>query len=670
MKCLPIITLDGPAGVGKSTLAKRLATILGIPYLDTGAMFRTIALRLGPGAEALPEDELRARCKAFRFKLQGGGEHSVLLCNGVPVGPEIRTEEVGRLASRLATSTVVRDCLKEAQRSLGESGLVAEGRDMGTVVFPTARFKFFLDARPEVRGMRRFEELQAKGEPADLAQITEMIRQRDDMDRNRAVAPLKPAADAVIVDTSDLGIEGVLKVLTDTVAASSERIVREVRYCPKDAAEGAVSGMRDAAFSHMAGDGSISMVDVGSKNITRRVAIVRGAVEMNAHTLGLLKEHALPKGDVLVTAQVAGIMAAKRTSELIPLCHPVPLSFVDVRFEIQDEPPAVLIESEARTSDRTGVEMEAIIAAQVAAATIYDTVQGRSEGYGYPRRAACAQIRGAHGHVRAPRVLRGADLIMLAYPNISPVALSLGPVQVHWYGLMYLFAFLAGWGLARWRASRPAWIAAGWNGQKVDDLLTWIMLGVVAGGRLGYVLFYDLPVYLDQPSEDFQDLERRHVVSRRPHRRIADGLVVEPPQQEEVHGRGGLRRSSRSAGTLLWAHREFHQRRALGRGYGWPLGDGVSYGRPAARAILRSCTRPGLKVWSCSSSCGSIRPGSVPPGAFPACSRCCTACSVLPWSLSASQIPSSAIWLSAGSRWGSFCVFLCLSRGSGCCSGL
>ena len=141
---------------------------------------------------------------------------------------------------------------------------------------------------------------------------------------------------------------------------------------PEDAAEDAVSGMRDAAFSHMAGDGSISMVDVGSKNITRRVAIVRGAVEMNAHTLGLLKEHALPKGDVLVTAQVAGIMAAKRTSELIPLCHPVPLSFVDVRFEIQDEPPAVLIESEARTSDRTGVEMEAIIAAQVAAATIYD----------------------------------------------------------------------------------------------------------------------------------------------------------------------------------------------------------------------------------------------------------------------------------------------------------
>lgn len=98
--------MDGPAGVGKSTLAKRLATILGIPYLDTGAMFRTIALRLGPGAEALPEDELRARCKAFRFKLQGGGEHSVLLCNGVPVAPKSVPKKSGGLASHLATSTV------------------------------------------------------------------------------------------------------------------------------------------------------------------------------------------------------------------------------------------------------------------------------------------------------------------------------------------------------------------------------------------------------------------------------------------------------------------------------------------------------------------------------------------------------------------------------------
>ena len=366
MNALPIITLDGPAGVGKSTLAKRLATLLSIPYLDTGAMFRTIALRLGPGAEKLPDDELRARCNSFRFRLQGTGEGTVLLCNEVPGGREIRTEEVGRLASRLATSTVVRDSLKEAQRALGETGLVAEGRDMGTVVFPTARFKFFLDARPEVRGLRRFEELRAKGEPADLAEITEMIRQRDEMDRNRPVAPLKPAADAKIVDTSDLDIKGVLDTLVNAVIGSPSGETRAA--VPPPVSDGA----RDDAFSHMAEDGSISMVDVGGKDVTRRVAIVRGAVEMNANTLDLLKRRALPKGDVLVTAQVAGIMAAKRTSELIPLCHPVPLSYADVRFEIRDEPPAVLIEAEARTSDRTGVEMEAIVAAQVAAATIYD----------------------------------------------------------------------------------------------------------------------------------------------------------------------------------------------------------------------------------------------------------------------------------------------------------
>lgn len=378
MKYLPIITLDGPAGVGKSTLAKQVASILHIAYLDTGAMFRTLALRLGPDAETLPDEELRERCRGFRFRLEGAGEKSALLCNGEPVGDEIRTEEVGRLASRLATSPIVRDALKAAQRALGEStSLVAEGRDMGTVIFPAARFKFFLDARPEVRGLRRFQELEARGEKADLAEITEMIRQRDDMDRNRAVAPLKPAPDALIVDTSDLDVEGVLRVLVDAVMEPAERILEEVR-CPQPPSaqpscpQPSRAGERDAAFSHVGADGAIGMVDVGDKNVTRRVAIVRGAVEMNAHTLDLLKRHALPKGDVLVTAQVAGIMAAKRTAELIPLCHPVPLTYADVRFEVRDEPPAVLIEAETRTNDRTGVEMEAIIAAQAAAATIYD----------------------------------------------------------------------------------------------------------------------------------------------------------------------------------------------------------------------------------------------------------------------------------------------------------
>lgn len=125
-------------------------------------------------------------------------------------------------------------------------------------------------------------------------------------------------------------------------------------------------------LSHITSDGEIVMVDVGDKQPTRRVAVVRGEVLLSARTLELLKNAALPKGDALAAAKVAGIMAAKRTAELIPLCHTVPLSFIDVRFAISDTPPAVHIESEARTCSRTGVEMEALVATQVAAMTIYD----------------------------------------------------------------------------------------------------------------------------------------------------------------------------------------------------------------------------------------------------------------------------------------------------------
>lgn len=119
MERLPIITLDGPAGVGKSTLARRLSALLGIPCLNTGAMFRTLALRLGPDAAALPAEELRARCDAFAFALEGSGEDTRLVCNGEPVGAEIATEEAGKMASRLAVSVPVRESLKAAQRRLG-----------------------------------------------------------------------------------------------------------------------------------------------------------------------------------------------------------------------------------------------------------------------------------------------------------------------------------------------------------------------------------------------------------------------------------------------------------------------------------------------------------------------------------------------------------------------
>ena len=214
-----VVTLDGPAGVGKSTVARTVAGALGYPYLDTGAIYRTLALRLGEGAETLPDRELRELCRGFSFRLEGRGENTLLLVNGAPVGDEIRNETVGGMASRLSAVPVVREQMQEIQRLLGQAvSLVAEGRDAGTRVFPDARHKFFLDAAPEVRAERRYKELLARGEPAALADLAEQIRRRDAIDRTRAVDPLRPAPDAVIIDTSRLGIEAVVNLVMRAVS--------------------------------------------------------------------------------------------------------------------------------------------------------------------------------------------------------------------------------------------------------------------------------------------------------------------------------------------------------------------------------------------------------------------------------------------------------------------
>lgn len=209
-----VVTLDGPAGVGKTSLAKMVAQALGVAYLDTGAMFRKTALRLGEGAWDLPGAELAARLAPMRFRLSGVGLNSVLWCDDAPVGEEVRTEAVGMWASRLAGRPEVRDFQKAVQRDIGSHvSLVVEGRDMGTVVFPQARHKFFLDAEPRVRAGRRAAQLARMGVPADLDEIERSIRERDALDRNRPIAPLVPAADALVIDTSELSVAQVFDVI-------------------------------------------------------------------------------------------------------------------------------------------------------------------------------------------------------------------------------------------------------------------------------------------------------------------------------------------------------------------------------------------------------------------------------------------------------------------------
>lgn len=213
-----IVTLDGPAGVGKTTLAKRVAQALNVAYLDTGAMFRGAALILGENSWQLPEDELEMRLTQLKFSLSGSGPDSAVCLNGRELGGEIRSEAVGMWASNLAVLPTVRTALKKAQRVIGKhQSLVAEGRDMGTVVFPLANHKFFLDAAPEVRAERRLKQLREMGQQADYEAILEGIKARDHQDRGRRVAPLKPAPDAQIIDTGTLDVDGVFKAIMQII---------------------------------------------------------------------------------------------------------------------------------------------------------------------------------------------------------------------------------------------------------------------------------------------------------------------------------------------------------------------------------------------------------------------------------------------------------------------
>ncbi len=219
---IPIITIDGPSGVGKGTVSRAVARTLGWHYLDSGAIYRSLATAAIKQSVAL-DDELAliklAKEMTLSFEFIGDSNEACIMLDGVDISATIGGEACGNRASKIAVLPAVRQALLEKQQDFAKApGLVADGRDMGSVVFQEAQFKFFLTASSEERASRRYKQLKEKGIDANLEKITRELLERDRRDSERAVAPLVAPSGATIIDSSEMSIEEVIKSVIKAIA--------------------------------------------------------------------------------------------------------------------------------------------------------------------------------------------------------------------------------------------------------------------------------------------------------------------------------------------------------------------------------------------------------------------------------------------------------------------
>lgn len=218
-----VVAIDGPAGAGKSTVARAAAERIGLPYLDTGALYRAIAWKLSK--EGIPPEDGGGISKAlasFRLEFSPGG----ITADGMDVTAAIRTPEIDGIVSAYAARAEVRDALIGLQRAQAKNGLVADGRDMGTVVFPDAELKIFLTASAEERARRRYKERLERGEAADYDEILRQVAERDNYDMTREIAPLRPAPGCIVLDSSDMDAAQVTEAISSLALRFMEQDIR------------------------------------------------------------------------------------------------------------------------------------------------------------------------------------------------------------------------------------------------------------------------------------------------------------------------------------------------------------------------------------------------------------------------------------------------------------